>query len=125
MKLSFLAAIALAALAIPAAATAAPRAGANVTVDQDVGLAFPKNKQNENAITRDPATGVLVAGANDEIGLNLCRDATAPLTSPCPFTPGVSVSGYYRSTDGGKSWSGGLLPSGSGHVPGGNPYALG
>jgi hypothetical protein len=121
MKFGFLAAIAIAALAIPAAANAAPRAGANVTVDQDVGLAFPKNKQNESAITRDPATGVLVAGANDEIGLNLCRGATAPLTSPCPFTPGVSVSGYYRSTDGGKSWSGGLLPSGSGHVPGGDP----
>src|SRR5437867_2578097 len=99
MKFSFLAAAAIAALLIPAAAVAAPpRAGANTNVDQDVGLAFPKNKQNENAITRDPVSGKLVVGANDEIGLNLCRGTTTPLASPCPFTPGVAVSGYYRST---------------------------
>ncbi|MDP9284321.1 MAG: glycoside hydrolase, partial [Actinomycetota bacterium] len=82
---------------------------------------FPQNKQNENAITRDPFTGALVVGANDEIGLNLCKGTTVPLASPCPFTPGASVSGFYRSTDGGGSWSGGLLPGGSGYVPGGDP----
>ena len=121
MRLRFLAAALLAAAVVPAAAGAAPKAGANVSVDQDHGLAFPQNKQNENAITRDPFTGALVAGANDEIGLNLCRGTTVPLTTPCPFTPGVSLSGFYRSTDGGASWSGGLLPSGSGFVPGGDP----
>jgi len=121
MRLRFLAAVVLAAAVVPAAAGAAPKAGANVSVDQDHGLAFPQNKQNENAITRDPFTGALVAGANDEIGLNLCRGTTVPLTTPCPFTPGVSLSGFYRSTDGGASWSGGLLPSGSGFVPGGDP----
>src|SRR6266498_5665555 len=121
MSLKILAAAVLAGFVIPAGAAAAPTAGAKVLVDLDHGLAFPQNKQNENSITRDPATGVLVAGANDEIGLNLCRGATAPLASPCPFTPGVSLSGYYRSTDGGASWSGGLLPGGSGFVPGGDP----
>jgi hypothetical protein len=110
-----------AALVSAASAAAAPSVGANVLVDQDHNLAFPKNKQNENAITRDPVTGVLIAGANDEIGLNLCRGATAPLSSPCPFTPGVAVSGYYRSTNGGRTWSGALLPGGSGFVPGGDP----
>src|SRR6266516_2997273 len=121
MSLKILAAAVLAGVVIPAGAAAAPTAGANVLVDQDHGLKFPQNKQNENSITRDPFSGVLIAGANDESGLNLCRGATAPLTSPCPFTPGVSLSGYYRSTDGGASWSGGLLPTGSGYVPGGDP----
>src|SRR5512132_3219739 len=121
MRLRWLTAVFIAALAIPAAAGAAPTAGANVSVDQDHGLAFPQNKQNENSITRDPLTGVLVAGANDEIGLNLCTGTTVPLASPCPFTPGVAVSAYYRSTDGGSTWTGGLLPTGSGFVPGGDP----
>jgi hypothetical protein len=121
MSLKILAAAVLAGLLFPAGAAAAPIASANVLVDQDHGLQFPQNKQNENSITRDPFTGVLIVGANDEIGLNLCRAVTAPLTSPCPFTPGVSLSGYYRSTDGGASWSGGLLPTGSGYVPGGDP----
>src|SRR5712691_664547 len=121
MRLRFLAAALLAAIIVPAAAGAAPKAGANVSVDQDHGLLFSQNKQNENAITRDPATGVLIAGANDEIGEPLCRTPTTPLTMPCPFAPSVPVSGYYRSTDGGATWSGGLLPSGSGFVPGGDP----
>ncbi len=121
MKVRLLAACALAFALVAPAASAAPSRGANVNVDLDHGLAFPQNKQNENSITRDPASGVLIAGANDEIGLNLCRGATAPLSSPCPFTPGVSLSGYYRSTDGGTTWTGGLLPTGSGYVPGGDP----
>jgi hypothetical protein len=121
MRLRLLTAVLIGALAIPAAAGAAPTVGANLSIDQDHGLAFPQNKQNENSITRDPVTGVLVAGANDEIGLDLCKGTSVPLASPCPFTPGVSLSGYYRSTDGGATWTGGLLPTGSGFVPGGDP----
>lgn len=83
---------------------------ANYLVDQDHGRGFPQNKQNEPAITRDPLTGVLVVGANDEIGDALCRGVTTPDTSPCPFTAGMPTSGYYRSTDSGQTWSGGLLP---------------
>src|SRR6266702_7888830 len=83
------------------AAQAAPLTTGNFLVDQDHNLQFSQNKQNEPAITRDPFTGVLIAGANDEIGEPLCRTPTTPLTTPCPFAPSVSVNGYYRSTDGG------------------------
>src|SRR5262245_47281200 len=92
------------------AAPQAPHVVGNTLVDQDHNLSFPQNKQNEPAITRDPLTGVLIAGANDEIGQPLCPGATAPLTSPCPFAPGVPTSAYYRSTDNGQTWSGGYLP---------------
>ncbi|HEY6030470.1 MAG TPA: sialidase family protein [Gaiellaceae bacterium] len=114
---------ALLALVAAAPAAAAPKPGANVLVDLDHGLAFPQNKQNEPSITRDPQTGVLVAGANDEISLDLCRGTTTPLASPCPFTPGRPISAYYRSTDGGKSWSGGYLPGFDtiGRLSGGDP----
>ncbi|MHB8642453.1 MAG: sialidase family protein [Gaiellaceae bacterium] len=124
MKLAVLGAVALAcAILAPAAAAAAPRPGANVNVDLDHGLAFPQNKQNEPSITRDPATGVLIAGANDEITNNLCHDVTTPLTSPCPFTPGRQTSMSYRSTDNGQTWTGQYLPGFDtlGRVSGGDP----
>lgn len=100
-----------------------PKVVGNFLVDQDSGAAFPKNKQNEPAITRDPLTGVLVAGANDEIQQPLCPGTTTPLASPCPFAPGVPTSGYYRSTDNGVTWSGGMLPgfASIGRVSGGDP----
>src|SRR5437867_8367048 len=61
-----------------------PSVGDNVLVDLDRDQAFPKNKQNEPAITRDPLTGTLVVGANDELDEPLCSGTTVPLTSPCP-----------------------------------------
>jgi len=107
--LALVAAIAIG--ADPAAgARSGPSAGPNVLVDLDHGNLFPQNKQNEPAITRDPLTGALIAGANDEISLDLCRGATAPLTSPCPFTPGRPISAFYRSLDNGATWTGGYLP---------------
>ena len=48
------------------AAQAAPPTTGNFLVDQDNNLKFSQNKQNEPAITRDPQTGVLIAGANDQ-----------------------------------------------------------
>src|SRR5205809_7127505 len=93
-----------------AAAAAGPSVSGNVLVDLDHGLPFPQNKQNEPAITRDPLTGVLVAGANDEVAQPLCKDVTVPLTSPCTFAPAVPTSFYYRSTDDGQTWTGGALP---------------
>ena len=57
-----------------------PKVVGNFLVDQDHNLAFSQNKQNEPAITRDPLTGVLIAGANDEIGNNLCSGTTTPAT---------------------------------------------
>jgi hypothetical protein len=122
-----LASAALLALALALAATASAARGpsvvANVNVDLDHGFAFPQNKQNEPAITRDPVTGALVAGANDEISLDPCPGTTAPLSSPCPFTPGRPISAYYRSTNGGQSWTGGYLPGFDtiGRLSGGDP----
>src|SRR5256885_72407 len=55
--------------------------------------------------------GAPIAGWNGEFRLRLCQGTTAPLTSPCPFTPGAPISAFYRSTDNGKSWSGGSLPA--------------
>jgi hypothetical protein len=106
-----------------ASAGAGPTVGANYLVDLDHGLAFPQDKQNEPAITRDPLTGVLVAGANDELGQPLCSGTTAPLASPCPFAPGVPTSAFYRSTDNGASWTGGYLPGFDtiGRTSGGDP----
>ncbi|HEX7736695.1 MAG TPA: sialidase family protein [Ktedonobacteraceae bacterium] len=100
-----------------------PSAAGNYQVDLDHNLPFSQNKQNEPAITRDPLTGVLIAGANDEIGQPLCSTPTTPLTSPCPFAPGVPTSAYYRSTDNGKTWAGGYLPGFNtiGRVSGGDP----
>src|SRR5712691_8807471 len=110
---------ATAALVFAQAALAVP----NYLVDQDHGLAFPKSKQNEPSITRDPITGVLVAGANDELSQPFCRGTTAPLTSPCPFLPGAPISAYYRSTDNGVTWTGSYLPGFDtiGRASGGDP----
>jgi hypothetical protein len=95
----------------------------NVLVDVDHGASFPQSKQNEPAITRDPLTGTLIAGANDESLEPLCRGTTVPLTSPCPFLAGVPISFYYRSTDGGRSWIGAPLPGfdAIGRASGGDP----
>ncbi len=116
--------VATLALAIVASASAAdPRVAGTSLVDLDHGLAFPQNKQNEQSITRDPLTSVLVAGANDEIAQPLCRGTSVPLTSPCPFLPGAPISGFYRSTDNGKKWTGGYLPGFDtiGRASGGDP----
>src|SRR5438045_369142 len=106
-----------------AGARSGPTAGPNNLVDLDRGALFPQNKQNEPSITRDPLTGALVAGANDELSLDLCRGTTAPLASPCPFTPGRPISAFYRSTNGGQSWTGGYLPGFDtiGRLSGGDP----
>src|SRR5437868_10747922 len=123
-KLLGLAAAALAlVLAGSASAARGPAVLGNVNVDLDHGLLFPQNKQNEPSITRDPLTGALIAGANDEISLDLCRGTTAPLASPCPFTPGRPISAFYRSTNGGQSWTGGYLPGFDtiGRLSGGDP----
>jgi len=102
-----------------AAAGAGPSVSGNVLVDLDHGLPFPQNKQNEPSITRDPLTGVLIAGANDELSLDPCTNSNPP----CPFTPGRPISAFYRSTNGGASWTGGYLPGfdSIGRLSGGDP----
>ena len=97
-----------------------PSVTGNSLVDQDHGLNFSSNKQNETSITRDPVTGVMVAGANDESQEGPCPGTTVPGASPCPFVRGVGVSGFYRSVDG-TSWTGGILPGTPGRSSGGDP----
>jgi hypothetical protein len=105
------------------AAGTGPSVLSNTLVDLDHGSAFPQNKQNEPSITRDPQSGVLIAGANDEFAQPLCAGTTAALTSPCPFRAGVPTSAYYRSTNNGNSWAGGYLPGFEtiGRTSGGDP----
>src|SRR5829696_4935186 len=74
------AAAALGLLVVGFAAPAAAAAEARVTVGSPM-TPFPQNKQNEPAVT---------IVATDE--------------SPCPFTPGVGVSGIYFSFNNGASW---------------------
>ena len=105
------------------AAAQSPTVRGNVLVDLDHGQLFPENKQNEPAITRDPLTGTLVAGANDELEEPLCPGTAVPLASPCPFKLGVPISFFYRSTDNGQTWNGGRLPGfdAIGRTSGGDP----
>ncbi len=85
-----------------------PAAGAsslsitNVQVNAAFAGPFPTNKQNEPSLAQNPANSLnLVAGSNDEIGEPACTNTTP---SSCPFVPGVSVSGFYASFDGGLTW---------------------
>jgi hypothetical protein len=121
MKRMVLLLVAVVALVAASGKASAATVGGNYLLDQDHGLQFSQNKQNENAIVRDPASGVLIAGANDEIQEPLCPGTSSPLTSPCPFDPSVSVDGYYRSTDNGVTWTGGILPNTATRVGGGDP----
>src|SRR5712691_2306119 len=73
---------------------------------------FPQNKQNEPSIIRDPATGALIAGSNDEIDEPLCTGSgTAGSPGSCPFVPGVGNSGVYVSTNGGQGWTQPAFPN--------------
>src|SRR5712692_8915232 len=85
----------------PYAAHAAPIV-TNVQVNAKFDGPFPKNKQNEPSLAKNPTNPMnLIAGSNDEIGLPACTDTTP---SSCPFTAGKSISGFYASMDGGQTW---------------------
>lgn len=67
-------------------------------------LPFSQNKQNEPAMAVDANnTSIVVAGSNEEVDEQACsRQFPA---NPCPFTPGVGVSGVYFSFNSGKTWT--------------------
>jgi hypothetical protein len=87
--------------------TASVNAGtaARVTVGSPLSP-FPRNKQNEPAVAIDASRpSILAAGSNDEIDLAPCGTTVfATPEAPCPFTPGVGVSGIYFSFNNGVSW---------------------
>ena len=87
----------------PLAAQAAADGSVNVT-SASPALPFSQNKQNEPAVAVDANhNSIMVAGSNDEIDEQACSSQFP--ASPCPFTPGVGVSGVYFSFDSGKSWT--------------------
>ena len=87
----------------PLAAQAAAGVSVNVTSASPT-LPFSQNKQNEPTVAVDANhNSVMVAGSNDEIDEKACSSQFP--ASPCPFTPGVGVSGVYFSFNSGKSWT--------------------
>src|SRR5712692_6975254 len=101
-KLSLIAVAGLmaAASSLPATAVASGPSITNVQVNQVFPGPFPKNKQNEPSLAQNPKNPLnLIAASNDEISEPACAGPAA--SPPCGFTPGVGVSGFYASLDGG------------------------
>ena len=74
-----------------------------VQVNKPLESPFPQNKQNEPALAQNPRNPLnLISASNDEVGEPACAGPVA--NPPCGFTPGVSVSGFYASQDGGLTW---------------------
>jgi hypothetical protein len=102
LLLTFGLAFALAVASGPLVATAAADGSVNVTHSSPT-LPFSQNKQNEPAVAVDAnRNSLVVAGVNEEIDEQAC---SSQFSNPCPFTPGVGVSGVYFSFDSGRSWS--------------------
>ncbi len=100
----------------------APVTFTNVQVNAPLDGPFPKNKQNEPSLAQNPINPLnLIAASNDEIAEPPCTDTTP---SRCPFVNGVTVTGFYASSDGGQTWTcqGVLDLSGFGEFAFGDPW---
>src|SRR5215813_2475734 len=85
------------------AARAAADRSVNVTSASPVSP-FSQNKQNEPTVAVDANhNNIVAAGSNEEIDEQACSSQFP--SRPCPFTPGVGVSGVYFSFNAGKSWT--------------------
>jgi hypothetical protein len=90
-------------LAAPASAKATPDPGDARVSGGSPPSPFSENKQNEPAMAINAfAPNIVVAGSNDEIDEEACN---AGNDTTCPFTAGVGVSGFYYSSDSGRSWT--------------------
>src|SRR6267378_6853896 len=90
-------------LAVPASAAKVTPTAGDVNVSNGSPPApFSQNKQNEPAMAIDARhPNIVVAGPNDEIDEEACN---AGKDSTCLFTNGVGVSGFYFSSDSGRTW---------------------
>lgn len=88
---------------LTAASASSRPAVTDLQVNRSLEGPFPQNKQNEPALAQNPRNPLnLISASNDEVAEPAC---TGPAASPpCGFTPGVSVSGFYASQDGGLTW---------------------
>src|SRR5215472_3623063 len=81
----------------PLAAQATADGSVNVTSASPTSP-FSQNKQNEPTVAVDANhSNIVAAGSNDEIDEQACSSQFP--ANPCPFTPGVGVSGVYFSFD--------------------------
>ena len=83
----------------PALAASPPT---NVQVNKPFDGPFPKNRTAEPSIAQNPTNPKnIIVGSGDEIKEPACTDTTP---SVCQAVPGISISGFYASFDGGKTF---------------------
>jgi hypothetical protein len=98
---TFGSAVAVLLLVIPP--TLADHGGNREVTVGSIDAGFSRNKQNEPTVAINPIhTDIVVAGANDNIDMELCN---AGDDTTCPFTPNVGGTGFQVSLDRGDTWT--------------------